>query len=337
MTPVPEVTLVWVDGGGALGARPDGAHARALEAWAAARGARLVGLAPETREPLPYPAALVASIEAALTRGHEAIASLDGPAADAALGSAEAALAAHPEVPQGAQLLAEVLRARALRAIRVVPSDAAAARAALAEAHGLDGGRVPGLGEPPEPPGATVTLDVARAELTDDDALLLDGRPLPPGPASVTPGRHQLTLVSGGAPVWARWVTAAEGLRVAVPVLRTPCASSDVAGARLERGVVRLPPGVLCARWAVARAAGPDVDVAACAGGACAPVVPWRVRAPEAALAPRYVDGAVPAWAKWTAAGTVTAVVAGVVLVAAGALESAPRATRFSYGGLVER
>lgn len=334
MTPVPEITLVWVDSGGA---RPDGAQARALEAWAAARGARLVGLAPETREPLPYPAAVVASVEAALTRGHDAIAALDGATADEALASAEASLAAHAEVPQGAFLLAEVLRARALRAIRVTPPDEPAARAALAEAHGLDGGRVPGLGDPPESRGPAVTIDIASEGLTADDALLLDGQPLPPGRANVAPGRHQLALVSGGARVWARWLTATEGLRVAVPILRTRCAPSDVAGARLERGVARVPPGVLCARWVAARASGPDVELAACAGSACAPVVPWRVRAPDAPLAPRYVDAAVPAWAQWTAAGAVTAVVASVVLVASGALESAPRTTRFSYGGLVER
>ncbi|MBK6459867.1 MAG: hypothetical protein IPF92_02495 [Myxococcales bacterium] len=366
MMPLPEVTLVWLDGGGQVEsrARPDAAQARALEAWATARGVRLVGLAQETRAPLPYSAPVVASIETSLTRGQDAIASLDGATADEALGAAETALAAHAELPQAPFLLAEVLRARALRATRLAPPNEAAARAALAEARGLDGGRVPGLGDPPEAPGptaATVAIDLV-ARLAADDALLLDGRPLRPGPTNlevspeganggrwraraegevarmnVTPGRHQLALVSSGALVWARWLTASEGLRVAVPVVRTACAPRDLAETRIQSGLAHPPPGALCGRWATARAAGPDVELATCTGSVCAPLVAWRVRAPEAPLAPRYVDQGFPTWAKWTTASAVTAILAGVVLVASGAFEAAPRTTRFTYGGLVER
>lgn len=343
MTPPPEVTLVWL--GPERDARPGAAHARALEAWAEARGVRLVGLAPAPR-PLPYPAAVVTTIEAALARGLDAIAALDGGAADDALGGAEAALTAHPELPQASFLLAEVLRARALRASRVAPLDERAARAALEEARGLDGGRVSGLGElrelrepgePGEPATPRVSLELASEALPPASSLLLDSRPVAVGRLQVVSGRHQLTLLSGGARVWARWFTASEGLRVPVPRLRSACAATDVLGVGLDHGRVRVPAGVVCARWAVARASGPDVELATCMGGACAPVVPWRVRLPEAPLAPLYADGAFPTWAKWTTASALTAVLAGVLVVAAGALETAPRSTRFSYGGLVPR
>jgi hypothetical protein len=333
-----DVPVVWLGGG-------DGgpSNAASIDAWAKGRGVRLVGFASDSRNALAYPESVVLRVEQEISRAREATAALDAEASDAALARAESDLLGHPEIPQSAWLLAEILRGRAARARSVAPKNEARAEAAVREARGLDGGRASGIGEgeEPETPLAMVELDLDGAEHGE---ILIDGRPRTPAKKDsslrasvlVSPGRHHVVLTVGGRPVWAAWTFATTGSRLTVPSLRLSCSRDDFAGVEL-RGSNVLASQVRCDEWVAARRSQSALFVARCSGDHCGPLVEWRVRLPDAPLVPRYEDRRVPAWATWTAIGAVAAVVAGVVLVGSGALETPPQTTRFSYGGVVPR
>ncbi len=336
-----DVPVVWL-GGGEGGT----SSATSIDAWAKGRGVRLVGFASDSRNGLAYPEAIVLRVEQEIARAREATAALDAEGSDTALARAESDLLAHPEIPQSAWLLAEILRGRAARARSVAPKDEARAAAAVREASGLDGGRASGIGEGEEPELAlgTVELTLDGAEHGD---ILIDGRPRneakKDGPAVrtvsglsllVSPGRHHVVLAVGGRPVWAAWTFATTGTRLTVPSLRISCSRDDFAGVDL-RGSSVSASHVRCDDWVAARRSQSALFVARCSGDHCGPLVEWRVRLPDAPLVPRYEDRRVPTWATWTAIGAAAAVVAGVVLVGSGALETPPQTTRFSYGGVV--
>lgn len=329
------VPVVWLD----TAKTAPSENVAAVDAWARSRGLRLTGFASDDRLALPYPDAAVARVEAELDRAREAIAALDGPTADAALGRAEGELFAHPEVPQSAWLLAEILRARAARSKTIAPESPAAAAAALAEAKRLDGGRMAGLAEPPDPEGDDTTplVDVA-VEGEEVGALRIDGTPSAQGnaPLRVRAGRHHAAVFVAGKLAYATWFVAAPGSHLTVPQIRVPCSRSDLAAVRLE-GSRLSAERVRCDDWVAARRGASSLFVARCHRDGCGPLAEWRVLAPTAPLVPRYEDRRVPAWATWGAIGAVTLVVATVVLVGSGALESPPESTRFSYGGVVSR
>lgn len=309
----------------------------ALEAWASARGARLVGFSSDSRLALSYPAATVTRVEQELGHARDATAALDGEAADASLTRAETELFAHPEIPQSAWLLAEILRGRAARVRAVAPKDEASAEAAIREARGLDGGRAAGIGEGDDPEGGLGVVDLWLDGAEQGD-VLLDGRPSKGGRSklSASPGRHHVGLAVGGRLVWASWTVVTAGAHLAVPSLRVPCSRGDFAGVIL-RGAEVDARRARCTDWVAARRSPGGLFVARCSAAHCGPLVEWRVRLPDAPLVPRYADRRVPVWATWGAIGAVAVVVAGVALVGAGAFETAPQTTRFSYGGVISR
>lgn len=311
-----------------------------IETWAKARGVRLVGFASDTRVALAYPDEAVNRIEQELARARDATAALDAVAADAALARAESEVLAHPEAPQSAWLMAEILRARAARARQVAPKDERRAEAAIREARSLDGGRAFGVGEGDGPSESDSPADTVLLALEGDEHgdLVVDGRPRrgAKGAVRVTPGRHHVVLAVAGRPVWAAWTSATIGTRLAVPSLRVPCSRDDFSGVDLHGSDVAAPR-VRCDDWVAARRSPAALFVARCSGERCGPLVEWRIRLPEAPLVPRYEDRRVPAWATWSAIGAVAVVVVSVALVSAGAFETPPETTRFSFGGVVRR
>lgn len=328
-----DVPVVWLD----TGESAKSESRAAIDAWARSRGVRLVGFASDQRSALPYPEAVVLRVEQEIVRARDAISALDADAADAALGRAETELVAHPEVPQSAWLLAEILRARAARAKGVAPKDEARANSALREAHGLDLGRAAGIGEPESAETDEGPVDVA-VEGDDDGELRVDGRPRGPerGLLHLAPGRHHVTLVVDGRPVWAAWTFAARGAKIVVPSQRVPCSREDLAIVEL-RGASVVAPRARCDDWVTARRSPSSLMLARCHGDACGPLVEWRIRLPEAPLVPRYEDRRVPMWAKVTGVAAVVVLVAGVALVGSGAFETPTETTRFSYSGVVPR
>lgn len=354
MSGADDVTVVWV---APEGAAPREDAARAIGAWARARGLRVHGATGTTEQPsVPLDLTIADRVEKELDRAREGIAAADADAADRALARAESMLREHPELPQAAWLRAEVSRSWASRWTRIEPRDEQRAQAAWQDADALDGGRAAGIGEVAYPARARVALAVTVAGRGSRTIVTrLDGAPLA-GSASadgvvtyaleVSPAEHQLVVTLDGEPVFASWVTVAPASPGA-PVPTVPirvgddgaCSASSFAGvARDGAGGVRAT-GVTCDRWvaAVATERPGAVLVARCAGGACGPFVEWRseggFEGPGARpVAPHREPW--PAWATWTALGVGVVAATTITLIATGVLESRPTEQRFMAGGV---
>jgi hypothetical protein len=325
-----DVPLVWLD------TQKHGEAASAeLAAWARSRGVTLTGPSDDSRRTLAYPESVAAQIEAELTRAREATTALDAEGADRSLERAESTLLAHPELPQAAFLLAEVLRARAARASTVAPKDPELALASLREARGLDGGRKAALGEEEGPPPELVSVEITAPESGE---LHVDGVPRSrsAGKTELSRGRHHVVLMAFGRAVWASWVTATPDARIEAPEVRTPCSRQDFDGVGL-RGAHVSAPKTTCGDWVAASHHDQALFVARCSQSTCGPLIEWRVRLPVAPLVPRYQDHSIPSWIGWSSAGVLAVVATSIALVASGAFETAPQTTRFSYGGVVQR
>lgn len=341
-----DVTVVWLAEGEV---RDD--TTRALAEWARARGLRLSPAKEAEDAPsLGVDLAVSDRIEKELERANEAIAAHDADLAERALARAEAALRAHPELPQAAWLRAEVHRAWAARFQRLPPQDEARARAAWQAAAALDGGRAAGVGEAPAPaPEAGRAVIVVHGAAGRSVTLRLDGRPLEgrrEGEAlrvetSVAPGEHQLVATVDDQPVFASWVAIAGSpdapARVDVHLPSgdacTPAAFASVAR---DDGRIRAE-GVACDRWiaAIPLERPGALLVARCERGACGPLVEWRTeRLGVGPPQPPPPPSRWPAWATWTLVGFGAATATTIGLVASGVLE--PRATepRFVAGGV---
>jgi hypothetical protein len=328
-------TLVWL-----APAPPDGEQVRALSSWARARGVTLVDPTAERPAPLPVDPSVAETVETLLERARDAIAARDGGAVDRALSSAESALRAHPELPQGAWLMAEVERARSERWRRIAPTDPEAAERAWQRAEALDGGRVAAVAEQSaagHPAAASVAVEVSVGGV----AVVLDGRPAGERPAATRAGPHVVVVTSGGAPVWAAWIESPAGsstVRAEVPGVPA-CSADDVQRARWGAAGVD-PGGVRCPTWVAATSAPRGaVRVATCEGDRCGPPVEWqapRLLAEQPSERTHAGAGGAswPSWATWGLAGAGAVAIAVVAVVASGALESPVGQTRFVGGGV---
>jgi hypothetical protein len=351
------VPVVWI-----AQAPQDGVQAHALRSWGLAHGVETAFPAEGQRkgspdaEPGRDDARVADDVEATLDRARDAIAARDADAADSALSAAESGLRAHPELPQAAWLMAEVERTRASRWRRISPPDLEAATRAWLRAEALDGGRAPGLGEEASashPLAATLTIrtvpDGAVAWL--DGALLenpssTDGTSEAPrrhGQELVAThaGPHVLALTLDGSPSWARWIDLPAGPSdlVVTAAGTPPCSASDLARASIVGDAV-VAGAVRCEQWiAVAPGSGggaaATIRVARCGQGRCGLLLEWS-DSPAWSWAPppeRAVAGW-PAWATWGLVGAGAAIVAGVVVVASGALQPGETQTLFVGNGI---
>jgi len=325
-------TLVWV-----APEPPDGPQSRALSSWARAHGAALEPPAKGQAASLAVDPRDADEVERLLDRARDAIAARDAEGVDRALGLAEATLRAHPELPQGAWLMAEVERARSARWRRVPPIDEAAADRAWARAEAIDGGRVPGVGEKAGAAhGAAATLVV---EAPEGATVLLDGEAIGPGPRATREGSHALVVAWDGAPAWASWIDVPPGTTTVRPSAPAPapCSATDVAHVRVAAGTVEASH-VRCGTWAAAMP-GPSADavlVALCEPGRCGPLLEWKAEswAWTPPTQPERAARGWPTWATWGLVGAGAVVATGVVVLATGALRSSPSETRFVSGGV---
>ena len=278
-------------------------------------------------------------MERALDRARDAIAARDAQGVDRALAGAEGLLRAHPELPQSAWQLAELERIRSTRLRRVPPVDVDGAERAWARALALDGERVAGAGEQPSamrPAAATITLDLTPRDAT----VWLDGRALATGavgPVVSHAGPHAVVVTWNGAPVWATWIETPAGSSVVhVDAPRSPpCSADDVGHAALAGDHVEAPT-VRCATWvaATAGAAPGSVRVAMCEPGRCGPLVDWHRPTWTWTPPPPVPRRGWSPWATWGLVGAGAAVVTGVVVVAAEALQHPAAETHFVSGGI---
>ena len=269
-------------------------------------------------------------------------------AAERALARVEGLLRDHPALPQAAWLRAEVERTWSARWLRVEPRDEGRARTAWENAHALDGGRVPGIGETSFPPRPS--LKAAIIVEGDPDprlALGLDGVLLEPTEkdgrravyrVEIAPAEHHLLAMSEGRVVFASWVAFAGPTPTARVTINEAgaCGRDRLADVQHRDGQIKAT-GVSCPRW-IAAVPGDkrgSVLVARCERDSCGPLLEWRVeRLPT--YGPPQAHGKLagwPTWATWTLAGIGVATATTMALIATGVFEARPVEPRFVVGG----
>ena len=326
-------TLVWL-----APDPPSAEQSRAVASWSRMHGVRLALPTKGAVKALHPDPRVAEDVEALLQGARDAVGERDGERADRSLSAAEAALRAHPELPQAAWLMAEVERTRATRWRRVPPLDLEAAEAAWQRADALDGGRVAGVGErasAAHPPAATVMLHVSP----DDAQLWFDGRPIAAGAIATLAGMHDVVATWGDVPVWAAWIETPAGtssVDISAPAAPA-CSTDDVAHARAT-GDVLDAARVRCAAWvAVVPGSEPTgIRIATCEQHRCGAFFDWHSPLPwtwSPPAEPIHRSGW-PAWATWSIAGGGALVAAAAVLVASGVLQPASTETRFVGGGV---
>ncbi len=327
-------TLVWM-----APAPPDDAQARALTSYARAHGLSLSAPTDQVPTPLGVDPRLAEDVERLLERARDAMAARDDEAFDRLLGAAESTLEAHPELAQAAWLRAELERTRATHFDRMVPADPARAAAAWAVAAALDGGRVPGVGEP-----AGRSQVAPPSTLTLPEALLLgatvrfDGQPTASLVISTRAGKHAVVVEVDGAPTWASWIDAPPGTSALfIPAPELPaCSQLDVRRARAAGDTVEAH-GVRCPAWlaATATADDPAIHVATCAADHCGRWQSWQPP-PLWTFEPRREapPASWPGWASWGVAGAGALVATSIVIAVSGVLAPAPSTTEFVVGGV---
>ena len=316
--------------------------ASALAEWSIAHGVRLTVPNDEIVATLPVRLAIADLVEEELGHAHDGIVAHDADATERALARAEATLRAHPELPQAAWLMAEVERTWSARWLRIEPRDPDRAARAWQRATGLDGGRIPGVGEASASPSKAITATIA-IEGASDFEVRLDGVSLLTESVTRTEGEHALVVAHDGATRFAAWVslTAGATIRVRVPS-PSPCSVPDLARAREQaEGAGVHAEGVRCARWiAVAAGARPGgLRVATCERSSCGSLVDWRLEPalpgfltqPPEAEAPRKK---LPTWASLALFGAGIVVTGTIAIVVADAVRKPEQETRFVNGGI---
>jgi hypothetical protein len=327
---VDATTVVWVAPAG--NERPALAD-HALDEWGRSRGIELVQPTRERTARLHVDESLADSVEDELEKARDASSALDVDGAERSLARAEAILREHPELPQGAWLMAEVERGWARRWASVPPKELDRASRAWARARGLDGGREPGLGEVASPEAEeNVSFHLS---LDGEGEVLLDGRPVALGDVKSTPGEHQLTITRKGTLVWAGWIGVGEGSIVRVAPPDPPSCSAEDFSRVLTDGPRVRSEGVTCDRWvAVVPAAKGTLLIATCRRDRCGAFSEWRANDAVPHVPAVGEPAHWPAWATWTFVGVGVAAIAGATIGIDAAFHSSASPPAFTVGNV---
>src|SRR4051812_25286956 len=165
----------------------------------------------------------VAQLESSLEEARNAAAALEQSRALAALERAEHLLRDHPELPQSAWLMAEVLELSA-DVESTAPDAADAERALRRRAATLEGPRATPFSDRASPEGAPETeapISVEIRGLEPNDTLEWDGVQVA-GSFPTAPGEHHARVARNGRLLWAGWarVAASSGAGAGVTPLR---------------------------------------------------------------------------------------------------------------------
>jgi hypothetical protein len=277
-----------------------------------------------------YAPDVVAQVESSLEEARNASASLEQSRALSALERAERLLREHPELPQSAWLMAEVLQLSA-DVENSAPEGAEAATLLRQRAATLEGpratpfsDRAPGA-EPS--PGAAQLVNIDGLE--PGDSLEWDGSEAA-SPVSTASGEHHARVLRGGRLLWAGWAkieSTATELRLPVPET-VACSADDVAQGHFAGGRAVPAPHARCDSYVLARArAGGGIEAALCERSSCGNVLIWE-HAPSAAAAhsePRKL------WPYAVAASAGVLVATGLVLWRAGVFGRSDAGTTSSW------
>jgi hypothetical protein len=221
----------------------------------------------------------VAQIESSLEEARSAAASLEQSRALSALERAEHVLREHPELPQSAWLMAEILEQSA--EIESTAPDGADGAAALRQrATVLEGPRAaPFSDRAPERDARIVDARQLTIDgLEPGDALSWDGVLAPEGALMTEAGEHHARVARGGRLLWAGWLKLeATQTRLRLPVPETvPCSLDDIGGSYFAGGRAVPAPHARCANYVLARARAGGIEVALCEREQCGTVVIWQ-------------------------------------------------------------
>lgn len=326
-----ETTVVWADSG------PSSESAEsALTRWARTRGVRLV--APSASSglraggPLAIDLSESARVESLLARARIALLRADAESVDSELALASTVLRAHPEWPHAAWLRAEIDRTWAARYVRLVPANPARATSLLAEADGLDGGRVAALGDATAVGASSDVPTVETSIVFSDDArfsLRIDGRAARGGQTRLSEGEHHVQVTRDGDLVWAGWVGVFQGAVLSLPApLPQACSSGDLA----HRASAR------CDSWIVvahSRSQSTNaLTLTECHRSVCREPVRIDLATNTPSTERASETRVWPAWATWALVGVGAAAITTVALTAGGAFDPQSRETRFVNGGV---
>ncbi len=341
----PTVVFLWISASTSLAAphrwkanaNANASASALVREYGAARGLNFVELSRgATARPYGTSSTLADEIEAELEQAATALSALEEAAALERLARVEQALLAHPDLPQGAWLLAESM---ALRARAAAHTDAEGARLFEQRRAALEGPRAAPFGESAASEAASaIPVRIAVRGLAQADELEVDGVARSARDVELLPGLHQLRVLRRGRVVHAefREITGeVRELELPVPVL-APCSADDLGAldaAALAHGAVP-PAGVACPRFALVRPTAQGIEVSLCTPAGCGPFLTWRER-PEPAFKPLASERRLPAWAGAAIVGVTAVAATSLVLWRAGAFDAGrPSAAPWQYGGL---
>jgi hypothetical protein len=220
----------------------------------------------------------VAQVESSLEEAHHATAALEPSRALAALEQADRLVREHPELPQSAWLMAEILESSA-DLESTTEGGTEAEQALRKRALILEGRRAAPFSDRTTPldtePEATRPVSVDGLE--PDDSLEWDG--LQSGALlTTTSGEHHARVTRNGRLLWAGWaeLTASESqLRLPVPET-VACSPDDIGQGALVDGRALPARHARCDSYVLARArASGGIEAALCERTSCGKVLIW--------------------------------------------------------------
>lgn len=322
---------------------------RAITAWAQSH---LLSIVPPAQDAsvasAHYDPELVEQIEELLEQARVSAGSLDEALALEQLANVEAAIYAHPELPQAGLLLAEAAAQQA--AIVEQSGQARLAQIQRSRATTLEGTRVRPYAAVAEVHSmssdasmlAPQAREVAVTGLTQHDDLIWNGSPVSARRLNVPIGEHHVQAIRDDALIWAGFLMVHDTeTEIRIPVAPpAPCSKADLAGTGVHHERVVGAERVRCARWAIARpAAGKGVEIALCRQSECGRLMNWQEGFGEPLVRPLHETHPwrLPRWAGYVAAGAGVVLTTGLVLWQTGAFEDPDRQPRsFSFGGIEE-
>ncbi|MEO8900535.1 MAG: hypothetical protein ABI488_02795 [Polyangiaceae bacterium] len=284
-----------------------------------------------------YAPDVVAEVESSLEEARNGTASLEQDRALSALARADQLLRAHPELPQSAWLMAEVLELSA-DVENTEPDGAEAALTLRKRAAALEGSRAIPFTD--RTAGAADTTDaelevpvakpVSVVGLEPSDTLEWDGVEQE-NPVNTGAGEHHTRVLRNGRLLWAGWAKVeANELELRLPVPETvACSSDDLEGSRFEGGRALPAAHARCDSYVLARARmGGGIEAAVCERNTCGRVVVWEHAGSSIAH-----DTKKPLWPYAVALGAGALAVTGLVLWRTGAFDrpGAPTITSVVY------
>ena len=271
----------------------------------------------------------VAQVESSLEEARNAAASLEQSRALAALERAEHLLREHPELPQAAWLMAEVLQLSA-EVESSAPDGAEAASTLQKRAAALEGPRAaPFSDRAPAADAESESAHGVRIEgLEASDALEWDARQAT-SPVSAAAGEHHARVARNGRLLWAGWVKVSlTEASVRLPVPETvACSTDDLNGAGLAAGRAVPAPHARCESYVLARARpGGGIEAALCDRQSCGKVVLWEHSSTSRAGTSLALGERKTIWPYAIAGAAGAIVITGLVLWRTGAFDR-PEAT----------